>query len=119
LQNIQQVLTLINFINILYLIIRMAGGDTHDLSYYLKCMMGGALACGLTHTAIVPLDVAKCKKQIDPTFSKGMVDGISKVVGAGNTTLGWAPTFVGYSLQGLGKFGFYEMFKDVYKKIVG
>ena len=34
-------------------------------------------------------------------------------------TLGWSPTLLGYSLQGLGKFGFYEIFKDVYKKIVG
>jgi solute carrier family 25 phosphate transporter 3 len=94
-------------------------GDKHDASYYLKCMFGGMLACGLTHTAIVPLDVAKCKKQIDPTFSKGIVDGIAKVKSNGHLTLGWAPTLVGYSLQGLGKFGFYEIFKDVYKNIVG
>lgn len=38
------------------------GGDVHDLSYYSKCMMGGILACGLTHTAIVPLDVVKCRR---------------------------------------------------------
>lgn len=95
------------------------GGDTHDLSYYLKCMVGGLLACGLTHTAIVPLDVMKCKKQIDPKFSTGILDGISKVRANGHATLGWAPTLLGYSAQGLGKFGFYEIFKDVYKKIVG
>jgi len=33
--------------------------------------------------------------------------------------LGWFPTLIGYSLQGFGKFGFYEIFKDVYKKAVG
>ena len=93
--------------------------DKHDMSYYLKCMMGGVLACGLTHTAIVPLDVMKCKKQIDSTFCTGMLDGVKKVSANGQVTLGWAPTFVGYSLQGLGKFGFYEIFKDVYKNIVG
>ena len=93
--------------------------DVHDASYYFKCMIGGVLACGLTHTAIVPLDVMKCKKQIDPTFSKGMADGIAKVRSNGWTTLGWSPTLLGYSLQGLGKFGFYEIFKDVYKNIVG
>ena len=82
-------------------------------------MIGGAMACGLTHTAIVPLDVAKCKKQIDAGFSKSMFDGLSKVRSAGQTTLGWAPTLIGYSAQGLGKFGFYEIFKDVYKNIVG
>jgi solute carrier family 25 phosphate transporter 3 len=83
------------------------GADDHDASYYMKCMVGGLLACGLTHTAIVPLDVMKCKKQVDPNFSTGILDGIAKVRANGQTTLGWAPTFVGYSLQGLGKFGFY------------
>jgi len=34
-------------------------------------------------------------------------------------TLGWFPTLVGYGLQGFGKFGFYEMFKDVYKGVLG
>lgn len=39
--------------------------DKHDLSYYLKCMAGGVLACGLTHTGIVPLDLVKCRKQVE------------------------------------------------------
>ncbi len=82
-------------------------------------MIGGALACGLTHTAIVPLDVAKCKRQVDPNFSTSMIDGIKKVKANGALTHGWAPTLIGYSAQGLGKFGFYEIFKDVYKKVVG
>jgi solute carrier family 25 phosphate transporter 3 len=95
------------------------GGDTHDLDYYLKCMTGGLLACGLTHTFIVPLDVMKCKKQIDSSFSTGFFNGLSKLKTNGQLTLGWAPTLVGYSAQGLGKFGFYEIFKDVYKGVVG
>jgi solute carrier family 25 phosphate transporter 3 len=32
---------------------------------------------------------------------------------------GWLPTLIGYSAQGFGKFGFYEMFKDVYKYSFG
>ena len=39
--------------------------EVHDASYYFKCMIGGMFGCGLTHTAIVPLDVAKCKRQVD------------------------------------------------------
>eukprot|EP00124_Ichthyophonus_hoferi_P003777 Ihof_evm10s352 gene=Ihof_evmTU10s352 len=35
----------------------------HTNSYYAKCMLGGILSCGLTHTAITPLDVAKCNMQ--------------------------------------------------------
>lgn len=38
------------------------GGDVHDASYYGKCMIGGLLACGLTHAAITPLDVVKCRR---------------------------------------------------------
>ena len=32
---------------------------------------------------------------------------------------GWAPTFVGYSLQGMCKFGFYEVFKILYWNALG
>lgn len=32
---------------------------------------------------------------------------------------GWAPTLIGYSMQGIGKFGFYEMFKIVYGNAIG
>ena len=39
--------------------------------------------------------------------------------GVGGLTLGFGPTLVGYSAQGLGKFGFYEMFKDLSAAIVG
>ena len=29
------------------------------------------------------------------------------------------PTLLGYSMQGFGKFGFYEIFKDVYRGLLG
>jgi hypothetical protein len=32
---------------------------------------------------------------------------------------GWAPTLIGYSIQGLGKFGFYEVFKSIYANALG
>jgi len=32
---------------------------------------------------------------------------------------GWAPTFIGYSMQGLCKFGFYEVFKILYSNMIG
>merc|ERR1711879_364558 len=32
---------------------------------------------------------------------------------------GWAPTAIGYSAQGLCKFGFYEVFKNIYSGILG
>lgn len=36
--------------------------EVHDLSYYYKCMIGGLLACGVTHTAVVPLDLVKTRR---------------------------------------------------------
>lgn len=36
----------------------------HTNSYYMKCMLGGVLSCGLTHLAVTPLDVAKCNMQV-------------------------------------------------------
>ena len=32
---------------------------------------------------------------------------------------GWAPTAIGYSMQGLCKFGFYEVFKILYSNLIG
>lgn len=97
-------------------------GDVHDLSYYGKCMMGGILSCGITHTFVVPLDIIKCRRQVNYDLYKSLGDGfkvIRATEGLRGLTVGWVPTFIGYSAQGFGKFGFYEIFKDVYKKIVG
>lgn len=41
-----------------------AHAEVHDMSYYSKCMVGGILSCGLTHTLICPLDIIKCRKQV-------------------------------------------------------
>lgn len=68
------------------------------------------------------MDIIKCRKQIDYTIYKSLGDGfkvIHKAEGLRGLTVGWIPTFIGYSMQGFAKFGFYEIFKDVYKKIVG
>jgi solute carrier family 25 phosphate transporter 3 len=96
--------------------------DKHDASYYLKCMIGGIFACGLTHAAVTPLDLIKCRKQINPDAYKSLGDGFKTIKaqsGVKGLFLGWEPTLIGYSMQGFGKFGFYEIFKDVYKKMFG
>jgi solute carrier family 25 phosphate transporter 3 len=85
-------------------------------------MVVGILSCGLTHTAVVPLDIVKCKMQVFPTKYKGLIPGIRTVLaeeGLSGLKLGWAPTLIGYSMQGLCKFGFYEYFKDLYANLAG
>jgi len=96
-------------------------GPVHDSSYYAKCMMGGILSCGLTHTAMVPLDIVKCRMQTNPEVYKGLIQGFGEMTKSGNAamTVGWLPTLIGYSAQGLCKFGFYEMGKDFYSSLVG
>lgn len=35
-----------------------------SMKYYALCGFGGILSCGLTHTAVVPLDLVKCRIQV-------------------------------------------------------
>jgi len=90
--------------------------------FYALCSIGGIFACGTTHTAIVTLDVIKCRKQVNPTLYKSIGDGIKKIIatdGMKGLVTGWAPTLIGYSAQGLCKFGFYEYFKKKYSDLAG
>lgn len=78
------------------------------------CAIGGAIACGGTHTAVTPLDVVKCNMQVDPKKYGGIVNGFSVVAreqGMAGIIRGWFPTLMGYSAQGAFKFGLYEYFK--------
>lgn len=101
---------------------RYAGKVPHTNEYYLKCLAGGALACGLTHTAMVPLDVAKCSMQVNAAKYKGLSGSFNvllKEEGMRGITKGWGPTLVGYHLQGCFKFGLNEVFKDCYANLAG
>eukprot|EP00301_Raphidiophrys_heterophryoidea_P009897 c14907_g1_i1.p1 GENE.c14907_g1_i1~~c14907_g1_i1.p1 ORF type:complete len:393 (+),score=82.56 c14907_g1_i1:66-1181(+) len=94
----------------------------HTNSYYAKCMLGGILSCGITHTAVTPLDVTKCNMQVNPAKYKSLASGLSTIIkeeGAAAIFKGWAPTAIGYSMQGLFKFGLYEYFKDFYSTLAG
>ncbi|VDL76959.1 unnamed protein product [Nippostrongylus brasiliensis] len=93
-----------------------------SLKYYALCGLGGIISCGTTHTAIVPLDLVKCRIQVNPEKYKNIATGFRTTVaeeGSRALVKGWAPTCVGYSLQGLGKFGFYEVFKKKYAELLG
>ncbi|TYI72355.1 hypothetical protein E1A91_D07G056000v1 [Gossypium mustelinum] len=91
-------------------------------AFYAACTVGGMLCCGITHTAVTPLDIVKCNMQIDPTKYKNITSGFGVLVkeqGAKGLFKGWAPTLVGYSAQGAFKYGFYEFFKKYYSDIAG
>ena len=68
---------------------------------------------------MTPLDGVKCRMQTMPEVYKSMGAGFGVASKEGALLLGWAPTLIGYSLQGMFKFGLYEIFKDYYSQIVG
>jgi len=94
----------------------------YSAEYYGYCTIGGILSCGLTHTAVTPLDVVKCNMQTDPTKYKSIPTGFGITVregGYAGLVRGWGPTLAGYSVQGAGKFGLYEFFKKYYADLAG
>jgi len=106
------------------LILVQPGAITPNSSeYFAVCGLAGILSCGLTHGLMTPVDMVKCNKQNNPDiFTKGMLGNMKILAGyKGIRGLGrgWAPTFVGYSFQGLGKFGLNDMFKHKYGQMLG
>lgn len=92
------------------------------MKYYELCSIGGIISCGTTHTALTPLDLVKCRIQTNAEKYKSIGNGFRVTVaedGMRGLMRGWAPTLMGYSVQGAGKFGLYEIFKDVYAGALG
>lgn len=77
---------------------------------------------GLTHTAVTPLDLVKCRRQVDSKLYTGNFQAwstIGKAEGIRGIYTGWSPTFFGYSAQGAFKYGGYEYFKKFYADLAG
>ncbi|XP_058805472.1 solute carrier family 25 member 3 [Phymastichus coffea] len=94
-------------------------GSNH---YFVLCGIGGILSCGITHTMVTPLDLVKCRLQVDSAKYKSVVNGFRVTLAEDGTrglVRGWAPTFFGYSIQGMFKFGLYEVFKVLYGNMIG
>uniref|UniRef100_T1PFC1 Phosphate carrier protein, mitochondrial n=1 Tax=Musca domestica TaxID=7370 RepID=T1PFC1_MUSDO len=102
-----------------------AEGDSCEFGsnlYFALCGLGGIISCGTTHTMVVPLDLVKCRLQVDPAKYKSVFNGFRVTLaedGFKGLSKGWAPTFFGYSAQGLCKFGLYEVFKVIYSNAIG
>lgn len=95
----------------------------NSTEYFAVCGLAGIMSCGLTHTFVTPIDMVKCNKQNNPAlFNKGMIGNmgiLSGIKGPAGLMRGWGPTMVGYSFQGLGKFGLNDLFKSKYKGFLG
>lgn len=94
----------------------------YTFEFFLTCMIGGALSGAVPHTLLTPVDVIKCRVQTGEyaNFSEGFhhihhVEARSSwLLSAPLFLRGWAPTFIGYALQGSMKFGLYEVFKYIF-----
>lgn len=89
--------------------------------YYAACTIGGIIACGPTHSAVTPLDLVKCRRQVDAKLYTSNIQGWKSILKTRGDSIftGVGATFIGYSLQGAGKYGFYEYFKKTYSDLVG
>ncbi|GCF00379.1 mitochondrial phosphate carrier protein [Zygosaccharomyces mellis] len=95
----------------------------YSLTDYAKFALAGAIGCGSTHSAMVPIDVVKTRIQLSPeVYRGGMVSSFRQIVseeGAGALLTGFGPTLLGYSIQGAFKFGGYEVFKKMFIDVLG
>jgi len=112
------------------LLIDVGPTELYTSKYFGLCGIGGILSCGLTHWAVTPLDLVKCNAQANPKEFPSTMVGFKKIYGGVAQQWGYkpgflglfkggGPTLVGYSVQGLGKFGFYEYFKWLFSEAVG
>lgn len=84
----------------------------------------GALACTLTHVALVPIDVVKTMQQLYPRKFRGvgLVGNILRMWrthGPSQLFLGLVPTLCGYAWYGATVFPGYELFKRRLLVLVG
>ena len=69
-----------------------------------------------TH-ALILISQVKCRRQVDSNLYKSNSQAWKMIYskeGLRGVFFGWTPTFIGYSMQGAGKYGFYEVFKYLY-----
>ncbi|KAI9760073.1 MAG: DNA-directed RNA polymerases I and III subunit RPAC1 [Chaenotheca gracillima] len=96
--------------------------ELYSAKYYATCTFGGLVACGATHTMVTPLDLVKCRRQVDSKLYKGNFEAwgkIGRAEGIRGIFTGWGPTLFGYSAQGAFKYGGYEYFKKFYSDLAG
>jgi solute carrier family 25 phosphate transporter 3 len=96
--------------------------ELYSMKFYAACTIGGVMACGLTHTLVTPLDLVKCRRQVDSKMYTGNFQAwgkIGRAEGLRGVFTGWSPTLWGYSVQGGLKYGGYEFFKKFYADLVG
>jgi solute carrier family 25 phosphate transporter 3 len=90
--------------------------------YFALCGLAGLLSSGITRIITVPLDLVKCRIQVDPTKYKSTVNGFRVTLNEDGTrglVKGWAATVYGYSVRSIFMGGPYDVFKALYSHLLG
>lgn len=110
--------------NVIKFLLLLLPGTTHTMvkiKLNIKILETSSLNAQFS-IQVVPLDLVKCRIQVDPAKYKSVFNGFKVSLaeeGVKGLAKGWAPTFFGYSCQGLCKFGLYEVFKVLYADAIG
>lgn len=90
--------------------------DVEIVKKAIAAAIAGAISCSSTHSLMVPLDVAKTKIQNSEEYQKlTTVQALRSIVrnhGSKSLFDGFTATASAYFLQGVFKFGLYELFKE-------
>ena len=101
------------------------GNGFHSPGFYVRSMVGGAMAGSMAHAAVVTLDVAKCRSQahsVSGAWPSGLMSSVLRSVqleGVAGVTRGIAPAYFGYFVHGFCKFGCHHFFTDLFTNVVG
>ncbi|CAJ1407346.1 unnamed protein product [Effrenium voratum] len=95
-----------------------------NLRVYALFTLAGALACTVTHVALVPIDVVKTLQQIEPHRFGGLgllaaAQLLQQENGNSAVFLGLVPTLAGYMWYGACVFPGYEFFKRRLMEVCG
>ena len=82
--------------------------------------VAGSISCAVTHAIVVPLDCIKTTLQTQPELTGNRVAArtILETSGPRGFLRGLGPTAIGYSVQGLIKFGGYETLKRAGNRLI-
>lgn len=88
----------------------------------LRFAASGAICCSGAHLLLTPIDVVKTKVQTDPERYPGILSSFKTVLdeeGPGTFFVGWAPTFLGFFVNGAVAYSIIEYFRRTFYVLAG
>lgn len=93
-----------------------------DMSTFLRFCASGAICCSGVHLLLTPIDVVKTKVQTDPDKYPNLLSALNTVSaeeGLQSFFTGWAPTFLGFFVNGATAYSATEFFRRYFIERAG